>query len=75
MINKKVIFLNPWQVETVEENFSGQIGVEEVLVKKINTLISPGTELAMLSGNEAWFQMPGIPGYAAVSEIVEVGRA
>ncbi|KRE70105.1 zinc-dependent alcohol dehydrogenase [Paenibacillus sp. Soil750] len=73
MNNKKVIFLSPWQVETVEENFSGQIGVEEVLVKKLYTLISPGTELAMLSGNEAWFQMPGIPGYAAVSEIVEVG--
>lgn len=73
MNNKKVIFRNPWQVETVEENFSGQISGEEVLVKKLYTLISPGTELAMLSGKEAWFQIPGIPGYAAVSEIMEVG--
>lgn len=74
MNNRKVMFLNPWQVETVEEKFTLQIGDQEVLVKKIYTLISPGTELAMLSGNESWFPMPGIPGYAAVSEIVEVGE-
>ncbi|MNI01441.1 putative zinc-type alcohol dehydrogenase-like protein YjmD [compost metagenome] len=74
MFNPKVMFINPWQVEMVEEKFSEQIGREEVLVKKLYTLISPGTELAMLSGKEAWFQMPGIPGYAAVSEIVEVGE-
>ncbi|KQX45227.1 MULTISPECIES: zinc-dependent alcohol dehydrogenase [unclassified Paenibacillus] len=73
MKNRKVMFLNPWQVETVEEKFTLQIGDQEVLVKKLYTLISPGTELAMLSGNESWFRMPGIPGYAAVSEIVEVG--
>lgn len=74
MNNTKVMFLSPWQVETVEEKFSPQIGDQEVLVKKLYTLISPGTELAMLSGNESWFPMPGIPGYAAVSEIVEVGE-
>ncbi|WP_189011375.1 zinc-dependent alcohol dehydrogenase [Paenibacillus marchantiophytorum] len=74
MKNTKVVFQGPWQVETVEEIFSQEIGPQEVLAKKLYTLISPGTELAMLSGNESWFQMPGIPGYAAVSEIVEVGE-
>ncbi|MDR6550579.1 zinc-binding alcohol dehydrogenase [Paenibacillus qinlingensis] len=74
MINKKIVFLHPWQVDMIEENFSCPIGYDEVLVKKLYTLISPGTELAMLSGSENWFQMPGVPGYAAVSEILEVGE-
>jgi 2-desacetyl-2-hydroxyethyl bacteriochlorophyllide A dehydrogenase len=73
MNNKKVMFLSPWHVETVEEKCSPKIGARQMLVKKIYTLISPGTELAMLSGNEAWFKMPDIPGYSAVSEVVEAG--
>lgn len=43
-------------------------------VIKRYTLISPGTELACLSGGESWFPMPDVPGYAAVSEIVELGE-
>ncbi|RTE08796.1 zinc-dependent alcohol dehydrogenase [Paenibacillus whitsoniae] len=74
MKHTKIVFQGPWQVETVQASFSQDIGDQEVLVKKLYTLISPGTELAMLSGNEAWFAMPGIPGYAAVSEIVKAGR-
>lgn len=75
MKNKKVVFTHSWQVELIEEDFSHQpMSSEEVLVKKIYTLISPGTELACLSGNEFWFHMPQTPGYAAVSEIVEVGN-
>ena len=75
MQNKRVVFTGPWQVELIEEEYTRQpLSSEEVLVKKIYTLISPGTELACLSGNEFWFHMPQTPGYAAVSEIVEVGN-
>lgn len=74
MKNTKVVFQSPWQVETIEEAFTQSISPQEVLVKKVYTLISPGTELAILSGNESWFAMPGVPGYAAVSEIVDVGH-
>lgn len=74
MKNTKVVFQGPWQVETIEEDCSQAVGRHEVLLKKLYTLISPGTELAMLSGGESWFAMPGVPGYAAVSRIEEVGE-
>ncbi|MFC0334441.1 zinc-binding alcohol dehydrogenase [Paenibacillus sepulcri] len=75
MENKKVVFVKPWQVEVVEEAFDPPpIPAEEAVVRKLFTLISPGTELACLSGDESWFQMPGTPGYASVSEIVEMGE-
>ncbi|MBB6673064.1 zinc-dependent alcohol dehydrogenase [Cohnella nanjingensis] len=74
MNNKQIVFEAPWRVEVRETPIAtGGLGAHEVLVKKKYTLISPGTELACLSGREGWFGMPGVPGYAAVSEIVEVG--
>lgn len=74
MINKKIVFTAPWSVEVQEEALpSHPLAPDEALVRKKYTLISPGTELACLSGGEAWFHMPGVPGYAAVSEIVELG--
>lgn len=76
MYNKKVIFTAPWQVEVQDEQWEGiSPGPEEAIVRKRYTLISPGTELACLSGGEDWFIMPRVPGYAAVSEIIAVGEA
>ncbi|WP_042167588.1 zinc-dependent alcohol dehydrogenase [Paenibacillus gorillae] len=76
MHNKQIVFTAPWQVELQDASISAaNIGEHDILVKKKFTLISPGTELACLSGNEGWFGMPGVPGYAAVSEIVEVGNS
>ncbi|WP_256758809.1 zinc-binding alcohol dehydrogenase [Cohnella sp. WQ 127256] len=75
MINRKIMFVSPQQVETVEEDFSPPVLADhEVLVKLIYSLISPGTELAMLSGKEEWAKLPVCPGYASVSQVVEVGR-
>ncbi|MDQ8736206.1 zinc-binding alcohol dehydrogenase [Paenibacillus sp. LHD-38] len=75
MQNKQIVFAAPWQVEVHDATlFISRIGDHEALVKKRYTLISPGTELACLSGNEGWFGMPGVPGYASVSEIIEVGN-
>ncbi|GLX71285.1 zinc-dependent alcohol dehydrogenase [Paenibacillus glycanilyticus] len=75
MENKKIIFTAPWQVEVeTEQRSSFKVGNKEVLVKKKYSLISPGTELACLSGNEGWFQMPSVPGYSSVSEIIELGE-
>ncbi|MFC3802323.1 zinc-binding alcohol dehydrogenase [Cohnella sp. GCM10012308] len=76
MINQSVVFTKPWQVEVEEGTFAAPaLAADEVVVKKLYTLISPGTELACLSGGESWFGMPGTPGYASVSEIVETGAA
>ncbi|MBJ9992351.1 MULTISPECIES: zinc-dependent alcohol dehydrogenase [Paenibacillus] len=75
MENKKIIFTAPWQVEVETDVIEDvHIGKHEVLVQKKYSLISPGTELACLSGNEGWFQMPGVPGYSSVSEIIELGE-
>jgi len=74
MIDKKIVFTAPWQVDVLEESYEPPIlGTNEVLLRKRYTLISPGTELACLSGNESWFPMPSVPGYAAVSEIIDMG--
>jgi len=75
MINKKIVFTAPWEVEFQEEELQ-KVELEPgyALVKKRYTLISPGTELACLSGGENWFHMPDIPGYSAVSEIIEIGE-
>lgn len=75
MKNRKIMFARPLQVETVEEDFIlPALGEKEVLVKLIYSLISPGTELAMLSGKEEWAKLPVCPGYASVSEVIEVGE-
>ena len=74
MNNTKVVFTGAWTVDTVKETVERQpLGPRHVLVKKLYTLVSPGTELACLSGAESWFKLPGVPGYAAVSQIVEKG--
>lgn len=75
MENKQIVFAAPWQVELRRETMTTpKLGPGQALVKKRYTLISPGTELACLSGGEGWFPMPGLPGYAAVSEIVALGE-
>jgi threonine dehydrogenase-like Zn-dependent dehydrogenase len=75
MNNRKIVFESPWQVDAIEEDFIKQnLNEQEVLVRKIYSLISPGTELAMLSGKESWAYLPTTPSYASVSEIVERGE-
>lgn len=74
MKNKKIIFVEPAKVELWEEDLQEKkLEQDEVLVEKIYSLISPGTELAVLSGSESWFSFPGSPGYASVSRIVKLG--
>ncbi|MBI4976801.1 MAG: zinc-binding alcohol dehydrogenase [Spirochaetes bacterium] len=74
MTTKKIIFAAPWKVEVREEPYVKEtLGDKCVLVKKRYTLISPGTELACLSGGESWFKLPGTHGYTAVSEVIETG--
>lgn len=76
MRNEHIVFVAPWQVELQQTSMTAAESTPPpgyALVKKRYTLISPGTELACLSGGESWFSMPGLPGYAAVSEIVALG--
>ena len=46
----------------------------EVAIRTHYSLISPGTELACLSGKESWAKLPFVPGYAGCGEIVALGE-
>lgn len=74
MENLSVLFTGPGNVETwtIDDDI-GQLRPRDVLVRTHYSLISAATELACLSGSQAWFPFPGTPGYAAVGEVVDVG--
>ncbi|HEY5586214.1 MAG TPA: zinc-binding alcohol dehydrogenase [Ruminiclostridium sp.] len=68
---KKVVFTKPWEVELQKDNIDDKnIPSGNVMLKKIYSLISTGTELACLSGGESWFPLPGVMGYCCIGEIV-----
>lgn len=74
MRNVEVVFAAPGKAETRTEAISKPfLKSREVFVKKQITLIGAGTELACLAGIESWFPLPGVPGYAAIAEIVDIG--
>lgn len=74
MDNLSVLFTAPDRVETqtIDDDI-GQLRGRDVLVRTHYSLISAATELACLSGSQAWFPFPTTPGYAAVGEVLEVG--
>jgi 2-desacetyl-2-hydroxyethyl bacteriochlorophyllide A dehydrogenase len=73
---RKVVFTSPWKVEIQRDGIDDtKIPADHVLLRKTYSLISAGTELACLSGNEGWFPLPGVPGYCSVGEIVKKGVA
>jgi 2-desacetyl-2-hydroxyethyl bacteriochlorophyllide A dehydrogenase len=73
--NKKIVFDKAWDVSLhTEELDDGNIPEDSVLLKKIYSIISTGTELACLSGNEGWFKMPAVPGYACAGEVLKCGN-
>lgn len=76
MKNLSVIFkeANRIEVEEIDSDFL-PLGEYEALVQTHVSLISAGTELACLSGVEAWFGFPAIPGYASIGEVVDTGSS
>lgn len=74
MKNRKIVFEAPWQVSLQTEDVALKPGDGEMSVETQYSLISTGTELACLSGNESWFKMPAVPGYCCVSRVLESGR-
>lgn len=71
---RKVVFVKPGVVEMQTDKLDEtQVPAGQVLLKNRYSLISAGTELACLAGLEGWFQMPAVPGYISVAEIVALG--
>lgn len=74
MKNTRVIFSAPNRIEVQSAMEAlAPLGAHDLLIQTHYSLISAGTELACLSGVEAWFPFPGTPGYASVGEVVDVG--
>lgn len=74
MENLSVLFSEPERVDVQRiDDDIGQLRARDVLVRTRYSVISAATELACLSGSQAWFPFPSTPGYAAVGEVLEVG--
>ena len=74
--NRKIVFAAPQTVEVQQEQVvTDGLGDDELLVESLYSAVSAGTELACLSGTEAWFPFPRVPGYAAVGRVVALGNA
>jgi len=73
---RQLMFTGPWQVELQNADKDLEaLAPDQVLIRTHYSLISPGTELACLSGREPWFDMPRTPGYVSVGEVVASGEA
>jgi len=62
-------FSQPGKVDFLKADFIGD--PEKIKIKTQFSLVSPGTELAILSGGESWAPLPFVPGYAAVGTVLE----
>lgn len=50
-------------------------GPGDVLIETEYSVVSAGTELAILSGGESWAPLPFTPGYGSVGRVARVGSA
>ena len=70
----RICFVAPNQLELQDFDFeAANLGPREIALRTVASLISPGTELACLSGIEGWARMPFVPGYAACGEVIAAG--
>lgn len=77
LTNTRLCFPEPHRVVTQTEELSMQLGPQQLLIKCLYSLISPGTELAMYTRTHIGFDDPAInfakypyyPGYAAVGRV------
>ncbi|MFH1858593.1 MAG: zinc-binding dehydrogenase [Candidatus Omnitrophota bacterium] len=65
---KTIVYPSQNQI-TVEEMDAPVHGEEDILVRSLYSMVSAGTELRMLSGND----FPMVPGYSVIGEVMDVG--
>lgn len=73
--SRHIVFTAPNQVELADEPVeAGALGRDEVLIRSEVSLISAGTELARLRGEEKGHdQFPMRSGYACIGRVIEAG--
>lgn len=75
MIGERIVFQAPWKAAAVKEDFDITLnGPDDAIIETEYSVISPGTELAILSGGESWAPLPITHGYGAVGRIVAKGE-
>lgn len=70
--SQRLVFPSPGRVE-VQPFLLPLPTVADVLIETDFSIVSPGTELACLSGGEAWAPLPFVPGYGSVGRVVAAG--
>lgn len=71
-----IVFTAPGRVELGTTAVDPtQLRADQVLIDTEASVISPGTELAILRGTEAWAPLPYVPGYGSVGRVRAAGSA
>ncbi|MHA2246233.1 MAG: zinc-dependent alcohol dehydrogenase [Candidatus Hodarchaeales archaeon] len=73
---QQIIFPSPGKVELEEFNFDIEnLGSTDIAIETEFSIVSAGTELAILEGIESWAPLPFVPGYGSVGRIIAVGKS
>ncbi len=75
MVVRQVVFPEANEVRLEEVEVDLTPAPDEVVIRTLVSIISPGTELACLAGLADWAPFPFRPGYGAIGEVIAVGEA
>ncbi len=68
---RKILITAPKTVEYVTDVLDEtNIPAGHFLLKTLYSQVSVGTETAIYRGQEAWFKLPGVPGYSCVGQVL-----
>ena len=71
-----IVFSSPGQVVLGSTDLDpAQLRPDQVIIDTEASVVSPGTELAILRGTETWAPLPYVPGYGSVGRVRAVGSA
>lgn len=72
---KQLLVTDFWKVELNDTQYDNKlVNDHEVIIRTHYSHLSAGTEMACLSGLESWFQIPGVPGYTSIGEVITTGK-
>ena len=73
---KRILFEKPGVVTFADDRRTPRDAFDkaEIVLRNAASIVSAGTELAILSGKESWAPLPYVPGYGSVGTIVEDRR-
>lgn len=70
----RVLFTEPGKaVFSPADSSALSSGTDQVVIETEYSIVSAGTELAILSGGESWAPLPFTPGYGSVGRVVRIG--